>query len=191
MEDDSLFIRSKLPSNKEERVWTAWDIVSTAFMYKNSKRKKEMKKEYILGYLKAAKTIREEIEKDNHFHNKNGERITINFVEDNTCAPFLFLVRHAIELSLKYKLGQRRIAYEPNHTLKYLWNLANQNCNISNETYNDLIDSLNCTDENGYGFRYTLTKGGKEYIEKPLFVHSSNIMKWSEKLIKELLEDKK
>lgn len=190
MGNDSIFVARKIPNINKNSKWADWDLIMTSSIYKGSARTTKMKKEIVKGYFKAAQMIQTNMEKNNHFHNYNGERMSINFLEVQTCLPFLFLIRHTVELSIKYRLDKQKIDYNKDHNLKGLWRLVNkrnldaQNC----DRYDSLIKALCYTDKDGLGFRYIFSKKEDKYIKDPFFINIFNLTNWTELLMNELLK---
>lgn len=76
-----------------------WECLTPTVFLKESVRDEMAKKEIILAYLKASKMLFEGLNADN---NPNCFMKVIR--KNQVCMPFLYVCRHALELSIKLRI---------------------------------------------------------------------------------------
>ena len=171
------FIREQIDILKGEG--HDWDLLSTSALYKKELRKNTSKVEMIQSYLNASKKMYDVFKTNNH------PAPGLSVIWSNPlCIPFLFLCRHTTELSIKYYLEKHNINFKSIHDIKSLYKKAN----IDNKEYDELIEAFNILDKTGTMLRYSVDNSDNEFRDKPYFVKSDQIMIYTEKLSKELLE---
>lgn len=163
-----------------------WDSFTISSWYKDEEKEKEIKLEYLNAYLNASKDIQKALYARTHINPG-----TTTYRNDQTCVPFLFLCRHLIELTIKYKLGELDINYSPNHKIKNLWKKLILGVKEYNPRFDELIETLNYTDKEGLGLRYPYSNKKKLFDKGPVSIHSERIMKITEELYNFIMSLKK
>lgn len=174
---ENMFIRDRIDLLKGEG--HDWDILSPSSLYKKELRKNNSKKEMIQSYLNASKKMYDVFKTNNHL--AHGIEVIWS---DSLCIPFLFLCRHTIELSIKYYLEKNNISFKTIHDIKSLYKKAD----IKNKEYDELVEAVDFLDKTGTMLRYSVDNSDNEFRDKPYFVKSDQIMAYTEKLSKDLLE---
>lgn len=119
---------------------------------------------YAKGYFLAVKCLYYELISDKYI-----------FAEkDQLCYPFLFNCRHAIEITIKGMLEDRKIAIEFDHNLVSNWskleadiltNLRGSNIKKALRNTGSFVKAFNDFDSNSFKNRYPKTKNGN-YVYK-------------------------
>mgnify|MGYP000171721308 CR=1 FL=1 len=160
-----------------------WDSLTISSYFKEKYRKNESEREIVSAYMEAAKSIYIK------FHQQTNPTPGLKVMRTNQmCIPFLYMCRHTIELSIKYKLNLNNIEYDKVHKLKDLWRTLNDNFKIENEDYNELIEALDIIDNDGCKLRYAVDKKNNEYNSRPLFIKADSILATTKEIYESLIK---
>ena len=95
--------------------------------------------------------------------------------------PFIFLVRHLIELSIKYFLEADGSPVVTGHKISKLWTKCKEK-SPALSTYDDVIECLTIIDDDESHFRYAKDTNGEEYDNQPIFIDYSKIYRRAKQL---------
>lgn len=167
-----------------------WDMVIVSSLFRPEIKADESEKEIIKSYANAVNCIAESIKNQNHF---NG--VIVAFRNDSLIIPFIFLVRHAVELILKYLRKVLRLETPNKHRLINLWNdieqiLLKQNYPIQDvlEDIKVFISTLEELDPDGAHARYSKDVKGNLYHEKPKFIRVQMFNNFLQKVLLSLVD---
>ena len=149
-----------------------WDMLIVSSIFKEDLKGDESEKEVIKGYANAVNCIATAIKHQNHPNAR-----VLAFRCDSLMVPFLFLVRHTVELILKYLRRMLKLSSPNKHGLLSLWveieKIILQQNNSKKEVMDDIkvfISALEEIDPDGSHARYSKDVKGKLYHEKPKFI---------------------
>ena len=149
-----------------------WDIINAATIFKSGYKETESEMVVIRGYANAVNCLTKEIIAQNHI---NGAAIAVRC--DSLVIPFIFLVRHTVELLLKFVRRQLGLSSPAKHGLRILWkDIEDQLLQYSNEketldSVQVFIDVLEELDPDGSHARYSNDKKGELYYSKAKFIN--------------------
>ncbi|MBQ2873230.1 MAG: hypothetical protein IJE89_04465 [Bacilli bacterium] len=157
-----------------------WELVKLSTVFKPEYKQGNV--EITRSYLNAAKKLYLALKLESH-----PEPGMTTLKTDQLTMPFLYLCRHTIELAIKAVLDNNKITYGNIHNLNTLF-LKLPISTKPNDDHKLLIEVLDLVDDKGMWLRYDKDlKLKKEYIEKPLFINSNEIIKTTEDLTNFLL----
>ncbi len=157
-----------------------WELVKTSSLFKPESRKADV--EITASYFNAARTLYKAVKQESH-PDKGLSVMRMN----SLIIPFLFLCRHSVELGIKATLNNKKIKYSNIHNLRELFSKLNIEVD---ETYLDLMDTLDLIDDKGMWLRYDKDlKNKTEYLSSPYFVNSKEIINTTEKFLNFLIEE--
>ncbi len=93
-----------------------WDMVYVSALFKEEFKDDESEKEVVKGYANAVNCIAKAIQKQNH-----PIKGVLEFRMDSLMIPFIFMVRHTVELILKYLRKRLSLQKSRKHNLVNLW----------------------------------------------------------------------
>ena len=143
-----------------------WDSISLATLYDFWHEGLELELKYITAYLDAARVLLSEM-----YIRRNLLRRVDDYDDYvNLCVPFLYMCEHVIELSIKYKMRDKKNGrFMAQHGLTSLWRELPKNVTDDiNEKYIKLMESLDvinqCSNnrQNNHALRYPYAKNGSE-----------------------------
>lgn len=177
---ENKFMKSNVKFGTKE-IWK-WECLTPTVFYKEEFRKKMAEKEIVDAYLNAAESVYGRLEQLN-----NPEKGIIKvFWTNQMCMPFLYMCRHTVELSIKYRLKQIGVEYNKIHRLDNLWSTLRENTEIKNEDFDLLIETLNEIDDDGCKLRYAVDKKDNEYNDEPRFIRTDLILDTTKEIHKYL-----
>ena len=167
-----------------------WETLVLESLHNSTHDGLELELRYLKSYLDAATSLQTIIKNKNH-----PEKYPENF--DNfseACLPFIFLCKHTIELSIKFRLRDEKNECPPVHTLMTLWRkLPDSIKAVSDKKYTILLSSLDmidcCSNEqtNNHALTYSFNRNGAENNNGLLRVNTSAILDVTEQLYKYLV----
>lgn len=149
-----------------------WECLLISSFYKEEIRKISAEKEIVEAYMHAANSLYSNLSIENH----PSDGITV-FRTNQMCIPVLFLLRHAIELTMKLVLEKNNSNVENGHRLNDLWEKVKKNEKIECNEFDELISAYVELDSSGLQLRYVKDRDGKEYKIEPYFIKLRKIVK--------------
>lgn len=174
------FIRDKFDGLTSEI--HKWDLLKISTILKQEYKQGNV--EIAVSYLNAAKKLYMDLKKENH------PQEGVSTLRTNQLTiPFLYLCRHTVELSIKVVMDNNEIKYGNIHNLDELFSKLSIKEEIKKD-YIVLMKVLDFIDDKGMWLRYDKDlKYKKEYIEKPLYINATEIIKTTEEFVKFLLNE--
>ena len=156
-----------------------WDLVKTSLVFKPEC--KDTGFEIAASYLNAAKKLQEAIMLENH-----PEAGVSVLILNSLIIPFLFLCHHSIELAIKVSLRDKKITYGNIHSLRELFSMLDLDVD---QEYLELMEALDFADSKGMWLRYDKDlKTSNEYLNKPIFINSKNMIDATDRFVRFLIE---
>ena len=169
-----------------------WDMLIVSSIFKEELKGEESEKEVIKGYANAVNCIANEIKNQNHF---NG--MVLAFRRDSLMIPFIFLIRHTVELILKYLRKVLGLQNLNRHGLLSLWDEIEKNVLEQNNSVKDMLDGIKVfisaleeIDPDGSHARYSKDVKGNLYHEKPKFIRVQMFNNFLQKVMLPLVDYK-
>lgn len=178
---ENKFIRNSFNGLTEEVY--KWDCISFSPFYKKKLQSQMAEKEILNAYLHSAECLYIAF----YCENNPAEKMKV-FRTNQMCMPFLFLCRHAIELSIKLFIKIKSKKVTKIHKLNELWKQLNAIIKIEDTDFSLLIEVLNKIDDDGCKLIYSNDGKGKEYNNEPCFVRADLILETTKKLCSHLLK---
>ena len=158
---------------------------------KEEYKKEEFEKEYIDSYLSAARILANNAIRICHPNSNCG--ISMVFSNDNVTIPMLYMVRHTLELSIKYAIKCIDVKPKDAHGLIKLWNsfcsyLPNSRCGKDRSVLkkmNEFLECIDLLDTTGTKLRYPEDKNGFTQNDFK-WIDPINIVNNTEKFINQL-----
>lgn len=162
-----------------------WECLTPTVFLKKSLKGDIAEKEMIMAYLRAAEMLCSGLLRDNNplYHMK--------VVRSNQiCMPFLYVCRHSLELSIKFRIRFQIKKTVSGHKLSELYEKLISNIPElkNNIELSILIEVLNEIDDDGCKLRYSKDKKDNEYQEKPTFIKADRILELTKKVCSVLME---
>ncbi len=162
-----------------------WECLTPTVFLKQDVKEEASEKEIIFAYLRAAEILHSGLKNDNNpsYH--------LKIIHSNqVCMPFLYICRHALELSIKYRLRLETQESITGHKLQELYNkLTNAVPKLKrNNDLSLLVEVLNEIDDDGCKLRYTKDKNNHIYHEKPTFIQTTKILALEKNVCNYLIE---
>ena len=156
-----------------------WDLFAPYALFKEEYIDEESEKEIISSYVNAVNTLCNEIKKQNH----GGVGVLATVRADTLTIPFMFLIRHTVELVIKHIRNGCKLPANPTHNLMKLWNetvpiIKNMNCGFDDEIVQritDFITDISFVDNDGTKTRYSHDNKGNIQNRSPVFINCDNI----------------
>lgn len=162
-----------------------WECLTPTAFLKEDVKKEAAEKELIFAYLRAAEFLYIGLSTENNpvYHVKV-------FKTNQICMPFLYVCRHALELSIKLRLRFETQKSISGHKLSELYYKLTTTLSElkSNQNISLLIEVLNEIDDDGCKLRYSKDIKDKEYQKEPTFIRADNILKLTKRVCNELIE---
>ena len=181
---ENLFVRNNIDLSES----MDWDLFAPYALFKDEYIDKESDQEIILSYVNAVSILNDAIKQQNH----SGFGV-VAVVRTNTLTmPFMFLVRHTVELILKHIRKHCNLPPIPKHNLVILWKdllpvLKNKNCGFDDEILDYItafINEISFVDSDGTKTRYSHDTTGKIQNNTPIFINCANIHRFVQALSK-------
>lgn len=162
-----------------------WECLTPTIFLKESLKADIAEKEMIMAYLRAAELLCSGLLRDNNplYHMK--------VVRSNQiCMPFLYVCRHSLELSIKFRIRFHIKKTVSGHKLSELYEKLISNIPElkNNIELSILIEVLNEIDDDGCKLRYSKDKKDNVYQEKPTFIKADRILELTKKVCGVLME---
>lgn len=169
-----------------------WDIVSISTIFKEEFKAEESAQGVIRGYANAVNCLAKSIKAQNH------PRGVATLLRNNSLViPFIFLVRHTVELILKYVREYCGLSKSNQHGLLSLWedieqNVLREDSSIKNEmaVIRLFISVLEELDPDGSHARYSKSNKGHLYHNKPKYINVQHINQFLQRGLMPLLDYK-
>lgn len=162
-----------------------WECLTPTVFLKESLKSDIAEKEMIMAYLRAAELLCCGLLRDNNplYHMK--------VVRSNQiCMPFLYICRHSLELSIKFRIRFQIKKTISGHNLSELYEKLISNIPElkNNIEFSILVEVLNEIDDDGCKLRYSKDKKDNVYQEKPTFIKADRILEMTKKVCCVLIE---
>lgn len=162
-----------------------WECLTPTVFLKESLKGDIAEKEMIMAYLRAAELLYCGLLRDNNplYHMK--------VVHSNQiCMPFLYVCRHSLELSIKFRIRFQIKKTISGHKLSELYEKLISNIPEvkNNIELSILVEVLNEIDDDGCKLRYSKDKKDNVYQEKPTFIKADGILELTKKICGVLME---
>ena len=172
---DNLFVRKSIDLHESMN----WDLYAPYALFKEEYIDEESEKEIISSYVNAVNTLCNEIKKQNH----SGVGVLATVRADTLTIPFMFLIRHTVELVIKHIRKGCKLPANPTHNLMKLWNevvpiIKNMNCGFDDEVVQritDFLSDISFVDNDGTKTRYSHDNKGNIQNRSPVFINCDNI----------------
>lgn len=183
--------KSQMQDRFSDKTMPDFCPLSISSTLKDEYKKDGFEKEYIDSYLKAAKILANDAMKTCHPTNDCG--ILMVFSKNNVTIPMLYMVRHTLELSIKYAI--ECIGGNPKdvHGLIKLWNsfcsylpknISGKDRSFLKKMYK-FLECINSLDATGTKLRYSEDENG--YTQGDfMWINPRTIVDNAEKFIKQL-----
>lgn len=183
--------KSQMQDSFSDKTMPDFCPLSVSSTLKDEYKKDSFEKEYIDSYLKAAKILADDAIKTCHPTNNRG--ILMVFSKNNVTIPMLYMVRHTMELSIKYAI--ECIGGNPKevHGLIKLWNsfcsylpkqISGKDRSSLKKMY-EFLECINSLDATGTKLRYSEDENG--YTQDAfMWINPIKIVDNAEKFIKQL-----
>lgn len=187
---DDLY-KSQMQNGLSDKSILDFCLLSMSSTLKDEYKKDGFEKEYIDSYLKAAKILANNAMRICHPTNNPG--IVMVFSRDNITIPMLYMVRHTMELSIKYAIECIDGNPKEVHGLIKLWNsfcsylpkhLSGKDRSFLKKMY-EFLECINSLDVTGTKLRYPEDENG--YTQDDfMWINPIKIVDNTEKFIKQL-----
>lgn len=172
---ESLYVKNKIDLPESIH----WDLYAPYALFKKEYIDKESEKEIILSYVNAVNILCNEIKSQNH----GGVGVVAVLRANTLTIPFMFLVRHTVELIIKHIRRGCNLPAMPNHHLDKLWNevvpiIKEMNCGFDDEIIERItgfINDISFVDNDGTKTRYSHDNKGNVQNRTPVFINCDNI----------------
>ena len=162
-----------------------WECLTPTVFLKESLKGDIAEKEMIMAYLRAAELLCSGLLRDNN------PLYQMKVVRSNQiCMPFLYVCRHSLELSIKFRIRFQIKKTVSGHKLSELYEKLISNIPElkNNIELSILIEVLNEIDDDGCKLRYSKDKKDNEYQKKPTFIKADRILELTKKVCNILME---
>ena len=167
-----------------------WDMLIVSSIFNEEVKADESEKEVIKGYGNAVNCLASAINNQNH-----PNAGVLAFRCDSLTVPFIFLVRHTVELILKYLRSMLRVQSPNKHGLLSLWDEIEKIALEQNNSVKDALDGIKVfisaleeIDPDGSHARYSKDVKGKLYHEKPKFIRVQMFNNFLQKVMLPLVD---
>ena len=172
---EGLFVRTSINISESYE----WDMLAPYSLLKNEYIDKESEKQIIISYANAVNVLCNEIKQQNHA----GAGVVSVLRTNSLTIPFMFLVRHTLELIIKRVRKSCKLPAQRTHNLISLWNdvipvIKKKDCGFNDSLLSQMssfIKEISFVDNDGTKTRYSHDNAGVTQNREPIFIHSYNI----------------
>lgn len=161
-----------------------WECLTPTVFLKDIEKADIAEKEMVMAYLRASELLYNGLVIDNNpaYHVK-----VVRF--NQICMPFLYVCRHSLELSIKFRIRFQIKKTVSGHKLSELYEKLISNIpELKNNTELSILVEVHNKIDDGCKLRYSKDKKDNVYQENPTFIKADKILELTKKVCGVLIE---